>query len=167
MDAAITTTFGQLPALLLTAPDGAQATVTLYGAHLISWQGADGRERLFCSTQSSLDGKRAIRGGVPVIFPQFAARGAGMRHGFARVSTWRVARSGIDDGWAFAVFALAPPDLAPGHAAAWPQSRWRAPSVPAPPSPPPRRRPACGGATTALDRHRPRPARGGPRCARS
>ncbi|MFC5461284.1 D-hexose-6-phosphate mutarotase [Massilia niabensis] len=120
MDAAISTTFGQLPALLLTAPDGAQATITLYGAHLISWQGADGRERLFCSTQSSLDGSRAIRGGVPVIFPQFAARGEGMRHGFARVSTWRVLETGFDDGWAFAVFALAPADLAPDHAAAWP-----------------------------------------------
>lgn len=120
MDAAISTTFGQLPALLLTAPDGAQATVTLYGAHLISWQGADGRERLFCSAQSSLDGSRAIRGGVPVIFPQFAARGDGMRHGFARVSTWRVQDSGVDEGWAFAVFALTPSDLAPEHAAAWP-----------------------------------------------
>ena len=120
MDAAISTTFGQLPALLLTAPDGAQATVTLYGAHLVSWQGSDGRERLFCSAQSSLDGSRAIRGGVPVIFPQFAARGAGMRHGFARVSTWRVLDSGLDEGWAFAVFALESADLAPGHAAAWP-----------------------------------------------
>ena len=120
MDAAVSTTFGQLPALLLTAPDGAQATVTLYGAHLISWQGADGRERLFCSAQSSLDGSRAIRGGVPVIFPQFAARGDGMRHGFARVSTWRVLDIGVEDGWAFAVFGLNPSDLAPEHAAAWP-----------------------------------------------
>ncbi|MDB5791862.1 MAG: putative glucose-6-phosphate 1-epimerase [Massilia sp.] len=120
MDAAISTTFGQLPAVLLSAPDGAQATVTLYGAHLISWQGSDGRERLFCSARSNLDGSRAIRGGVPVIFPQFAARGAGMRHGFARVSTWRLFESGLDDGWAFAVFALAPPDLAPEHATAWP-----------------------------------------------
>ena len=120
MDAAVSTTFGQLPALLLTSPDGAQATVTLYGAHLVSWQGADGRERLFCSAQSSLDGSRAIRGGVPVIFPQFAARGEGMRHGFARVSNWRVLESGVEDGWAFAVFGLDPSDLAPEHAAAWP-----------------------------------------------
>ena len=120
MEAAIQTTYGQLPALLLTAPDGAQACVTLYGAHLISWRGADGRERLFCSAQSALDGSRAIRGGVPVIFPQFAERGDGMRHGFARVSNWRVADSGVEQGWAFAVFALEPADLAPEHAAAWP-----------------------------------------------
>jgi glucose-6-phosphate 1-epimerase len=120
LDAAIATTFGQLPALLLTSPDGAQASITLYGAHLISWRGADGRERLFCSAKSALDGSKAIRGGVPVIFPQFAERGSGMRHGFARVSTWRVADQGLDEGWAFAVFALAPPDLAPQHAQAWP-----------------------------------------------
>ena len=119
-DAAVSTTFGQLPALLLTAPDGAQASITLYGAHLISWRGADGRERLFCSARSALDGTKAIRGGVPVIFPQFAERGTGMRHGFARVSNWRVIETGLDDGWAFAVFALAPGDLAPNHAQAWP-----------------------------------------------
>jgi len=119
LDAAASTTYGQLPALLLSSPDGAQASITLYGAHLVSWRGADGRERLFCSARSALDGSRAIRGGVPVIFPQFAERGNGMRHGFARVSTWRVHDSGVEDGWAFAVFALAADDLAPGHGAAW------------------------------------------------
>jgi glucose-6-phosphate 1-epimerase len=120
LDAAIATTFGQLPSLLLSSPDGAQASITLYGAHLISWRGADGRERLFCSARSALDASRAIRGGVPVIFPQFAERGNGMRHGFARVNTWRVRDSGVDDGWAYAVLALSPADLAADHAQAWP-----------------------------------------------
>jgi len=120
LDAAIATTFGQLPSLLLSSPDGAQASITLYGAHLVSWRGADGRERLFCSARSALDGTRAIRGGVPVIFPQFAERGSGMRHGFARVSTWRVRDSGVDDGWAYALLALTPADLDPRHAQAWP-----------------------------------------------
>lgn len=122
MEAAIKTTFGELPALLLSAPDGAQATITLYGAHLISWRGADGRERLFCSARSALDGSRAIRGGVPVIFPQFAERGSGMRHGFARVSNWRVLDTGIENGWAFAVFALGAADLDAKHAQAWPHN---------------------------------------------
>lgn len=119
-DAAISTIHGQLPALLLSAPDGAQATITLYGAHLISWRGADGRERLFCSARSALDGSRAIRGGVPVIFPQFAERGSGMRHGFARVSSWRVLESGVENGWAFAVFGLEADDLDRQQAQAWP-----------------------------------------------
>ncbi|MDN4055213.1 D-hexose-6-phosphate mutarotase [Massilia sp. YIM B02763] len=122
---ATTIQFGQLPALQLRAPDGAEATITLYGAHLVSWKptagsGAAGQERLFLSSLSSLDGQRAIRGGVPVIFPQFAERGDGPRHGFARTSTWRVVDSGEQDGAAFAVLALGPADLAPPMAAAWP-----------------------------------------------
>jgi glucose-6-phosphate 1-epimerase len=115
-----TTIFGALPAVAITAADGAQAIVTLYGAHVISWTSADGAERLFCSASSALDGSRAIRGGVPVIFPQFAERGPGMRHGFARVSTWRLHDSGQADDGAFAVFALGPDDLAAPVAAAWP-----------------------------------------------
>jgi glucose-6-phosphate 1-epimerase len=118
--------FGQLPALQLRAPDGAQATITLFGAHLVSWSAAPGdgasQERLFMSSRSALDGKQAIRGGVPVIFPQFSTRGTGMRHGFARVSNWRVLESGEQDGAAFAVLGLEPADLRPEHAAAWPHA---------------------------------------------
>jgi glucose-6-phosphate 1-epimerase len=113
------TTFGQLPAVLLRAPDGAEAIVTLYGAHLVSWKGADGRQRLFCSAQSVLDGSKAIRGGVPVIFPQFAEQGTGMRHGFARVSDWHLLDSGVEDGEAIALFTLAEEDLKPEYARAW------------------------------------------------
>ena len=113
------TTFGQLPAILLRAPDGAEAIVTLFGAHLVSWKGADGRERLFCSAASVLDGTKAIRGGVPVIFPQFAEQGKGMRHGFARVSDWHLLDSGVEDGEAIALFTLAEEDLKPEYARAW------------------------------------------------
>lgn len=116
MTAIALTTFGDLPAVCITSADGAEAIVTLYGAHLISWKTADGRQRLFCSARSALDGSRAIRGGVPVIFPQFAERGAGMRHGFARISTWRLA----DSGAGCASFTLAPPQLAPAIRQAWP-----------------------------------------------
>jgi glucose-6-phosphate 1-epimerase len=113
-------THGALPAVRIRSSDGAHAVVTLYGAHVVSWTSADGIERLFCSTLSALDGSRAIRGGVPVIFPQFAERGTGMRHGFARVSTWRLGETGSDEHGAFAVFVLTHADLAPALAAAWP-----------------------------------------------
>lgn len=122
MTLAIHTTVGQLPAIRLQAPDGAEATVTLYGAHLVSWKGADGRERMFLSEKSVLDGSKAIRGGVPVIFPQFAERGNGMRHGFARVSTWRLEDSGVEDGAAWACFDLAAGDLSNSLADAWPHT---------------------------------------------
>jgi len=58
---ASTTQFGQLPALQLRAPDGAEATITLYGAHLVSWKavttaGTPAQERLFLSSR-----KRSLR----------------------------------------------------------------------------------------------------------
>ena len=115
-------TFGQLPAIRITAPDGASAVVTLYGGHLVSWHGADGGERMFLSSRSALDGSRAIRGGVPVIFPQFAERGDGMRHGFARVSTWRLEADGVEDGAAWAEFGLNEGDLPAALAGAWPHA---------------------------------------------
>lgn len=127
MTLAIHTTVGQLPAIRLQAPDGAEATVTLYGAHLVSWKGADGKERMFLSEKSTLDGSKAIRGGVPVIFPQFAQQGSGMRHGFARVSNWRLDNSGLEtggleDGAAWATFDLAAGDLPASLADAWPHT---------------------------------------------
>lgn len=114
------TTYGKLPAIQITSPDGSQAIVTLYGAHLVSWKASDGKERIFVSSKSSLDGSRAIRGGVPVIFPQFAERGEGMRHGFARVSQWRAGASRTIGGETYCEFELAHADLAPDVAAAWP-----------------------------------------------
>ena len=113
-------TFGELPAVTIRAADGAQATVTLYGGHLVAWQTSDGQERLFCSRDSALDGSRAIRGGVPVIFPQFGARGTGMRHGFARVATWQLESTGDADGAAWAQFILHHTDLPEAIAASWP-----------------------------------------------
>ena len=117
---------------IYSALDGAQAIITLFGAHLVSWKSAGGAEQLFCSARSALDGSRAIRGGVPVVFPQFNERGPGLRHGFARVCDWALVDSGCEagddgddgednaSGTAFAVFALEPHDLPRATAQAWP-----------------------------------------------
>jgi glucose-6-phosphate 1-epimerase len=98
--------FGQLPAVRIKTADGAQAIVTLFGAHVVSWIPAGGQEQLFCSSRSALDSSKAIRGGIPLIFPQFSERGKGMRHGFARVSHWRLAGAGNEGPASFAEFAL-------------------------------------------------------------
>lgn len=111
--------YGSLPAVHIAAPDGAEAIVTLYGAQLVSWNPGAG-ERLFCSARSALDGSRPIRGGVPVIFPQFAERGRGIRHGFARISNWRMTHSGLTEGAAFARFTLTRADLPSALVRAWP-----------------------------------------------
>lgn len=96
------TTFRDTPCIRLHA-DGASALVALHGAHVLSWIPADGRERLFLSERAVFDGQAAIRGGVPLIFPQFAERGAMQKHGFARTTPWTF--HGIDDD--AALFELA------------------------------------------------------------
>ncbi len=68
---------------------GARVLVALQGAQVLSWQTPDGRERLFLGERARLDGGAAIRGGIPVIFPQFGARGRLAKHGFARLRRWR------------------------------------------------------------------------------
>ena len=116
-------TWGELPAVRLHQADGAQATLTLYGAHLVSWQSADGVEQLFCSAQSARDGSKAIRGGVPIIFPQFAARGQGLRHGFARLSHWRIGQQAAsNDASCWLQMVLEASDISAAHAAQWPHA---------------------------------------------
>ncbi len=83
-----TTALGQ-PAMWLRAPDGAQATVLLHGATLVSWCPAGGVERLYLSPLAEAGPGKAVRGGVPVIFPQFEQRGPLPRHGFARHRDWQ------------------------------------------------------------------------------
>jgi glucose-6-phosphate 1-epimerase len=71
------------------SPEGANATLYPYGAHLTSWRAADGVERLFTSRLAEFSPGVAIRGGVPIIFPQFAGLGTLPKHGFARTSRWQ------------------------------------------------------------------------------
>ncbi len=91
-----------MDAIELVAPDGARATVLLHGGHLVSWQPASAEEQLYMSPKSEFVSGQAIRGGVPVIFPQFAARGPLQRHGFARTKPWALvmAEQGKDDALA-------------------------------------------------------------------
>jgi len=78
---------------ILHSPDGAQAQIALNGAHVISWIPAGRTEQLFLSKASQLESGSAIRGGVPVIFPQFAGLGNLPKHGFARTQLWRLRES--------------------------------------------------------------------------
>lgn len=81
--------------VMLRSRDGAEISVSLHGGHVCSWRTADGVERLFLSALTKWDGATAIRGGIPVIFPQFANRGPLPKHGFARTSLWTLAASGM------------------------------------------------------------------------
>lgn len=82
--------FHGLPAVRLSAPNGASATITLHGAHVVSWRSPAGVEQLYLSPNTRFEAGQAIRGGVPVVFPQFNSRGVLPRHGFARTCRWAV-----------------------------------------------------------------------------
>ncbi len=79
---------GDLPKLTLVAPDGARAEIYLYGAHVTSWAPAGGRERLFMSRKSAFRAGSPIRGGIPVVFPQFGGGGPLPLHGLVRLMSW-------------------------------------------------------------------------------
>ena len=96
------------PVVTLRADDGAIAEVHRHGAHVTSWRPmGEAEDRLYLSSRSEFGDTAAIRGGVPVVFPQFALEGPLPRHGFARTSLWSlgcVAREG--DGAAEAELVL-------------------------------------------------------------
>jgi glucose-6-phosphate 1-epimerase len=85
-----------LPAVLLTHSSGASALIYVYAAHLASWK-CGGEEQLYVSSAAEYGGGKAIRGGVPICWPQFAGRGPFPKHGFVRNSEkWRVLRTSTD-----------------------------------------------------------------------
>ncbi|MCJ1255052.1 hypothetical protein MMC24_002868 [Lignoscripta atroalba] len=80
--------------VLATLPSGERVEVLLFGATIVSWKSARGKENLFLSDKAHLDGSKAVRGGIPVVFPVFGPpnrdHGTGKlpQHGFARNSRW-------------------------------------------------------------------------------
>ncbi len=101
------TEFAGQPAVALRAPDGAAAIVLLHGAQVVSWQPAGGGERLFLSERPRFGQGASVRGGMPVVFPQFNERGALPRHGFVRTRRWQLMRSEASADDALAVLQLA------------------------------------------------------------
>jgi glucose-6-phosphate 1-epimerase len=76
------------------ATDAATAEIFLQGAHVARWQPASAAHPvLFLSEKSHFEVGKAIRGGVPLVFPWFAERKGGLpggMHGFARTLPWEV-----------------------------------------------------------------------------
>lgn len=81
----------------LTSPDGARLTVCEYGGHVLGWTPAGGVPRLWLSPSAACGDGKAIRGGIPVIWPQFSGRGSLPKHGFARDRDWN-GSSSFSDG---------------------------------------------------------------------
>ena len=73
--------------------DGMAGELYLQGAHLTAWQLSNERPVLFMSPRSAFAPGRAIRGGIPIVFPWFGPGRYGPaapQHGFARTAMWHL-----------------------------------------------------------------------------
>jgi glucose-6-phosphate 1-epimerase len=95
-----------LARVVLAHPSGARAEAYQHGAHVASYRPAGDEEVFFVSRRARFDAASAIRGGVPVVFPQFAEKGPLMKHGFARLAEWALPETAAEDGVARATFVL-------------------------------------------------------------
>ena len=98
--------FRGIDALRLNGPRGASAVVSRLGGQVLSWITPDGRERLFLSDKAIFDGSLAIRGGIPVCWPQFGGLGDLPKHGFVRTREWQVAAERCGDDYALLTMAI-------------------------------------------------------------
>jgi glucose-6-phosphate 1-epimerase len=85
-----------LPYAHLMSSTGSTADVYLHGAHATSWK-SQGAECLFLSKKAVFENGKHIRGGIPIVFPQFGP-GKMPSHGFARISDWEVRRTNAHPG---------------------------------------------------------------------
>jgi len=111
--------FHGIAALRLNGPNGSAAIISKLGAQVLSWKTPDGRERLFLSERAVFDGSVAIRGGIPVCFPQFANTGDLPKHGFVRNREWTVNAERCGDDYALVTLELADDEAT---RALWPHS---------------------------------------------
>lgn len=88
---------GALACVRLTSA-ASTATLYLHGAQLTSFAWNGEPPLLFLSERARFGADRAIRGGVPIVFPWFGDRDGLPAHGFARTSEWSLAgsRAGAD-----------------------------------------------------------------------
>ncbi|KAI2604609.1 galactose mutarotase-like protein [Hypoxylon sp. NC1633] len=115
-------------------PTGESVEVLLYGATVISWKTRFGSEKLWLSDAAKLDGSKAVRGGIPLVFPVFGtapdhpATSKLPQHGFARNSRWEFLgkssseSAGLSDSSVKLDFGLSSNTLADDVQALWPHT---------------------------------------------
>lgn len=79
----------------------ATASLTLLGAHVLSFQRSGSRPVLWLSERAMFEEGKPIRGGIPICWPWFAQHpedAAMPAHGIARTRLWEVSETGAEDG---------------------------------------------------------------------
>jgi glucose-6-phosphate 1-epimerase len=82
--------------ILVHPSSKASCEIYLHGATVTSWK-VMGSELLYLSPAAVFAPGKAIRGGIPVVFPQFGP-GVLPQHGFARNSTWALGETSVVKG---------------------------------------------------------------------
>ncbi|RHZ79496.1 hypothetical protein Glove_144g32 [Diversispora epigaea] len=114
--------------VILEHPSGSSAEVYFYGATVTSWK-CKGKERLFLSKNSFLNGTKAIRGGIPLVFPQFGKASDPSfetatlpQHGICRLSKWEWLKISVDNDSEVSVrFGLADNQVPENLRKEWPK----------------------------------------------
>ena len=78
-------------AVLCVCNSASEATVSLYGGHVMGWTPHGAQPVLWLSPAAKIEEGKSIRGGVPVCWPWFGPNPADSSspvHGFARLSQW-------------------------------------------------------------------------------
>lgn len=95
-----------LDAVELIERSGSHVVILRQGAQLLSWQPTDQAEQLYVSPIAAYALGIPVRGGVPIVFPQFADTGNLQQHGFARTKCWTVGAADQRDNCAEIVLCL-------------------------------------------------------------
>ena len=97
----------------------ANAEIHLQGAHLTKWVDTSGHANIFTSETAVYKPNVPIRGGNPIIFPQFGP-GEICQHGFARNSVWRVVSTEATTDATILTLELKPDDIDESYRQQWP-----------------------------------------------
>eukprot|EP00171_Calliarthron_tuberculosum_P001187 IDg1187t1 len=111
---------GGLQNVTLQGAGKSKVVVYSFGAHVTSWIDASGVEKIYTSPTAIYNGTKAIRGGIPVCFPQFAKHGGLKQHGFARTSVWAIDDEHADFAIPSVRFVLC--DTPETRSSAWPHA---------------------------------------------
>ncbi|VVB10649.1 unnamed protein product [Arabis nemorensis] len=79
-----------LDTIIIRDHRGRSVEVYLYGGQVTSWKNKKGEDLLFMSSKAIFEPPTAIRGGIPVLFPQYSNTGPLPAHGFVRNRFWEI-----------------------------------------------------------------------------
>lgn len=98
--------------ILSLANDFAECKISLWGGQIISYRPKSEEQDIFwLGNYNKFDNQSAIRGGVPICWPRFAAEQLNEhlpRHGFARISNWNLQNVTVENNKMEVELSLSP-----------------------------------------------------------